>query len=85
MVNTHGLTALHMRVIGSIIESMVSALTCGRTVEDITVNGQIMIWRDMESTTGQTVDDMRVSIIMIRKTDTVSIIGLMGDSTRDGG
>jgi hypothetical protein len=28
---------------------------------------------------------MRVSIIMIRKTDTVSIIGLMGDSTRDGG
>jgi hypothetical protein len=28
---------------------------------------------------------MRVSIIMIRKTDTVSIIGLMGDSTRVGG
>lgn len=53
--------------------------------ENIKVNGLITIWRELESTLGQMVEDTKVNIKMIKSMALVSTPGKIIECTRDIG
>ena len=57
----------------------------GKMAESTMDNGQIMIWKVSESTSGVMGEDMRASIIMIRNQDMEYTSGQMEENMRAGG
>lgn len=53
--------------------------------ENMMDNGRTIRWKAMACLHGQTAEDMKVNISMIKKKDKVSSIGLMAESTRETG
>ena len=64
---------------------MEQALTYGKMEGSTMDSGKTTIWRDMVYTCGKTEEDTKANTIMIRNVDSVSTIGQMAESTKDGG
>ena len=52
---------------------------------NLMVNGKVIRWKVMGSFRGQMVEDMKAIILMIRKKEQESFIGLMVDYMKDNG